>query len=334
VATRLRKLKITRVACVDQGANPDADILLWKRQDPDSLDKQDAPADALPDPTPVTPSSMPPIGRPASPRVRRRRRRTKAPIGKYDEPMGLHPEPDGDETPPLSYAQRGQQYDLWECLWDAWECFCETVRDVFGDSDADNLPYLPILVESIGQFQADVADLIAPLGLTAKLAPALARLTDVAQEDVTKVGAPMADHRRKRLQDAIAALQQILDECTPETIEHPGLSAADVRGMPGIMKGAKVAILAETQESIVTRAERAEAQLVEVTKRAQTAEMERDQALANVSDLSSTIVTLRNELDVERAALAKARQTPEEAEAAYWASVPDVVRKRYEADQL
>jgi len=289
--TRLRKLKITRVAVCQQGANYDvesgegAHILLFKSADAEAeaLDKAErstAGTNDLPDSAfayispggtkdedgktvprslrhlpyktasgaidkPHLRNALARLSQtdiPASAKASAKRKLRAAArsagidvsdeVEKFDAPMGLHAEPDGDETPPLSYAQRGQQYDLWETLWGKWQCLCETYYACVGDCDEDNLPYLPILVESVGQFQDEVADLIDGLGLTAKMAPILADLTSVA-----KAGAPMAGHRLTRLQDAIAQLQQILEECTPPTIDRPGVSAADVRSMPGVMKG-------------------------------------------------------------------------------------------------
>ena len=368
--TKLRKLKITHVAVCPQGANYDpatgegAHVLLFKSAAPlhkegdctctddgkdtdcpvhggvqknDTCDeadcddadcpvhgmaKQDAAeactcTDAAPDPAcPVHGAS-----------IRRRRQRR---VGKYDQPFVVHPEPDGDETPPLDYASRGQQYDMWECLWGDWQCFCETVYDCLGDSDTDNLPYLPILLRSIDQFKADVAEAVSGLGLTEKMAPALGELTDVA-----KAGAAMAGHRRKRLQDAIVALQQLLDECTPEDlphgiqppIDHAGRSAAIVAGIPGYMKGATR--MAETLEGMTKRAEAAEAQVATLAARGAEAEAQIQTLTARVAELEPLVAKTRS----LETTIAKMQQTPEEQEAEYWASVPEPVRKKHEADE-
>lgn len=67
----------------------------------------------------------------------------------------------------------------------------------------------------------------------------------------------------------------------------------------------------------------AQAQIDTLTKRAEAAE-------ARVRELEP-LVTKTAELETT---LAKMRQTPEEQEAEYLASLPDAVRKKYEADQL
>jgi len=332
--TKLRKLKITRVAVCEQGANYDvesgegAHILLFKSGDP-VVDKQESTVgDVYTDTFAGTASCTDPhCDDPQCPvhgalvRARRKKKRvSKGPIGE----MGTHAEPDGDEQPPLDYQTRGQQYDLWECLWQKWQCLCATFSDVCGDWDEDNVPHLPILERSIGQFQADVHQLLVDCGVVEKATPLLATLVDVS-----KAGAAMAGHRRKRLQDAIAALQQLLEECTPEDYPHgiqptpdrAGVSAADVRGMsPVMMKGALS--MAETIDGVTKRAETAEAQVLALTQRAEAAEArvkELEPLVAKTTDLETT--------------LAKMRQTPEEQEAEYWASVPEPVRKKHEADE-
>jgi hypothetical protein len=342
--SKLRKLKIARIAVCRQGANYDAEsgegahILLFKSAIP--VDKQDD----TPDPTPVTPSSMDPIGTVA------RRRRRKRPLGKQDFSGPGHPEPDGDEAPPMDYATRGQQYELWSCLWDMWERFTGTFYDVVGDCDDDNVPHLPILVASLGQFQADVQDLLDELGLTAKMAPLFtafaADLTETARVD--KAGAPMASHRLARLKDAIASLQQILEECTPATVEHAGVSAAEVLGIPYVMKGdtpmavtknaesdkehcdkcddkdcdnpahdrmKKEEAMAETMDAVTKRAEKAEAQVERLT--AQVAEL-----APQLAEAQAALKTLQDE-----AAIAK--MSPEEQRETLLASMPELVRKSY-----
>jgi transcriptional regulator of met regulon len=316
--TKLRKLKITRVAVCPQGANYDlesgagAHILLFKHAE--------APAEPV--------------------------------VEKFDEPMGMHPEPNGDERPPLDYASRGQQYDLWECLWGKWECFCETFFDVIGDSDQDNVPNLPILVRSIGQFQEDVASLLTDLGLVEKVAPAVAALVDVA-----KAGAPMAGHRLSRLREAIGVLQQILDECTPVVVDRPGLSAAEVvpasgygaSHIPYLMKGARRMPLpvrknAESDKEHCDNCDEKdcdnpahdrmknmnkqdEARLYDLETALATAKTDLAKAQADLATAQSELATVREESRL-------AKMSPEEQEATWMATLPEAVRKRYEADAL
>jgi hypothetical protein len=349
VPTKLRKLKITRVAVCEQGANYDiesgegAHILLFKSEPPTT--KQDD----TPDPTPVTPSSMDPTQS-----IARRRRWRSRPLGKQDFSGPGHAEPDGDETPPMDYATRGQQYELWSCLWDMWERFTSTFYDVVGDCDDDNVPHLPILVASIGQFQADVAQLLDELHLVEKTAEAFEVLSGEATA-LAKAGAPMAGHRLTRLKDAIASLQQILEECTPKPIERPGISAADVLGMPYVMKGdAAVAVtknaesdkehcdkcddkdcdnpahdrmkkelqMAETVDGITKRAERAEAQVATLTAQVAALEPQLAQVTADLAKAHADLKTLQ-----EEAAIAK--MSPEEQRETLLASMPELVRKSY-----
>lgn len=355
MAKRLRKLKITRVAVCDQGANPDADILLFKSMDAvakeddtddactcDDEGKKDCPIHGVQKEDGVTVgevSSDTAAGTcndadcddkdcPVHGSGRRRRKKPveKGPIGE----MGMHAEPDGDEEPPLDYATRGQQYDLWEQLWQKWQCLTTTFQDVCGDWDADNVPHLPILERSIGQFHDDVAQLLEDCGVMAKAAPLLAELTEVS-----KAGAAMAGHRRKRLQDAIAALQQLLEECTPDELPHgilpdidrAGVSAAQVAGFPAMMKGetlmtATPATTATTATTATMSPMVTQSDYDAMAKRATDAEArvkELEPLAAQVAGLETTI--------------AKMRQTPEEQEAEYWAGVPETVRKKHEADE-
>lgn len=210
--SKLRKLKITRVAVCEQGANPDADILLFKAMAPG---QERLPAGAADVPAPGSRVLVVPP--------------THRGVGKQGMPQA---EPDGDEVTPLDYATRGRQRDLWRSLWDKWERFCGTFYDICGDCDADNVPHLPILVDSIGQFQDDVADLLTELGIVEKVAPLFADLSAVS-----KAGAAMAGHRLRRLKAAIETLQALFHECTPQEIEHDGISAAEAAGIPGAVNG-------------------------------------------------------------------------------------------------
>jgi hypothetical protein len=345
---KLRKLKITRVAVCQQGANYDAEsgegahILLFKSAP--TLEKQDD----TPDPTPVTPSSMDPIGS-----IARRRRRSRT-LGKQDFSGPGHAEPDGDEAPPLDYATRGQQQELWSCLWDKWERFCGTFYDIIGDCDDDNIPHLPILVASLGQFQADIVQLLDDLHLVEKTAEAFTALAEEAAA-IAKAGAPMAGHRLTRLKDAITSLQQILEECTPKPPERPGVSAADVLGMPYVMKGAKGMAVTKNAESDKAHCDKCEdkdcdnpahdrmkkelqmAETVEgVTKRAEKAEAEVATLAAQVAKLTETVVTTEAALAKANAELktlqeeaAIAKMSPEEQRTALLASMPELVRKSY-----
>lgn len=267
--TKLRKLKITRVAVCDQGANPDADILLFKHiaaEDPGS----------------------------------------EEPVTKQDL-MGM--DEDDDDMPPLDYATRQQQQDLWQELWEKWQLFCNTFYDLTQDSDPDDAVNLPILVSSIGQFGTDVESLLTSAGLMTKAAPFLETLASVS-----KVGAVMTAARKKRLTDAIAALQAILDEASPKASTEASSTT-------------KGAAMAETLESVTKRLETAVAQLADVEKRATTAE-------ARVKELDPQLATVEAELLATTTALAKAKQTPEEQEAEYEASLPEHVRKQRQAEKL
>src|SRR4029453_8985305 len=66
-----------------------------------------------------------------------------------------------------------------------------------------------------------------------------------------------------------------------------------------------------------------------VTKRAELAEARVQTLEARLAELEPLVVKTA-ELET---ALAKMKQTPEEQEAAYWASVPEPVRKKHEADE-
>lgn len=363
MATKLRKLKISRVAVCPQGANPDADILLFKSA---PVTKEEVTvgdvytvggtsASACTDATCTDPNC------PTHGPGRKKKRVAKGPVSE----MGTHAEPDGDEQPPLDYRTRGQQYDLWEELWGKWECFCTTFYACIGDSDSDNVPYLPILVDSIGQFQEDVAQLLEDCGVVAKVGPALEELHMIghlALVDVGKAGAAMAGHRRKRLQDAIAALQQLLEECTPEALPHgvgpavdrAGVSAAEVvpatgygaSHTPYLMKGRAAMALKKNAESDKEHCDTCDSEDcdnpahdrmkkellvpgIEVTK----VQAELDTLRAELETTKTALAKAEQDLAARDVTIAKMKQTPEEQEAEYWAGVPESVRKKHEADE-
>jgi hypothetical protein len=298
-------------------------------------DDEDTAKQAGPDPTPVTPSSMPPIGLTAT-------RRRKRPTHKQDFSGPGHPEPDGDETPPMDYATRSRQQDLWGALWDKWSQFSSTYYDVVGDCDEDNVAYLPILVDSIGQFGDDVQSLLRELGVVEKVAPALDACLTIA-----KAGAPMAGHRLTRLKAAIDQLQQILDECTPATIDHPGVSAADVRGIPGVMKGAPPMAVRKNAESdkehcencddedcdnpAHDRMKKAEEDRMEALK-AMTARAEK--AEARLTEVEAALAKSVQDLAALQDEMAIAKMSPEEQREAFLTSMPELVKKRYLDQEL
>jgi hypothetical protein len=273
-------------------------------------------------------------------------------VGKFDEPMGMHAEPDGDEETPLDYASRGKHYDLWESLWEKWQCFCETYYDITADNDEDNIPNLPILVRSIAQFEADVSSLLLDLDLVDKVAPAVAAIASVA-----KAGAPMAGHRLTRLRDAIAALQQILDECTPVMPEHAGVSAAEVvpasgygtSHIPYLMKGARAMAVATRKNAESDKEHCDNCDDKDCTNGAhdRMKNMNKQDA-GRIADLEASLEAVTADLVKAKTDLAiaqseaaglreeqrLAKMSPEEQEATWLASLPEAVRKRYEADAV
>lgn len=357
--TKLRKLKITRVAVCPQGANPDADILLFKSAA--AVGKQegvtvgDVYTDTFAGTARCTDSHCDDPHCPVhGAMVRSRHKKKRVAKGPVSE-MGTHGEPDGDEAPPLDYATRGQQYDLWGTLWDKWQCLCATFSDVCGDWDEDNVPHLPILERSIGQFQADVHQLLSDAGVMEKAAPVLEELTTVS-----KAGAAMAGHRRKRLQDAIAALQQILEECTPDDYPHgtqppidrAGVSAAEVAGLPGSMgtpalsKGDPAMAVRKNAASDKEHCDSCEDTDCDNPAHDRMKTMEK-QADDRIAELEAAATTLRADLakaqqDLAQAqsdlaardtTIAKMKQTPEEQEAEHWAGLPEAVRKKHEVQE-
>jgi hypothetical protein len=344
--TKLRKLKITRVAVCPQGANYDvatgagAHILLFKAAEGKAgVAHEDAAACA-----PGT-ESPPPLmlGTPARRRRPKRPPDTttleKGPIGE----MGLHAEPDGDETPPLDYATRGQQYDLWESLWQKWQCLCATYSDVCGDWDEDNVPHLPILVRSVAQFHDDIQALLVTCGVVEKVAPALAALVAVA-----KAGAPMAGHRLTRFRDALSQLHQILQECSPP-LEHPGISAADVTGMPFVMKTAQegappmaVQKNAESDEQHCKdcdskdcdhpahdRLKKQESLMADHALELTTMKAAHEATLAELATVKTDLATTQADLAAAHEDSRIAKMSPDEQREVLLASMPELVRKNY-----
>jgi hypothetical protein len=226
-----------------------------------------------------------------------------------------HPEPDGDEQPPADYASRLRQRDLWRCLYDKWELFCATLWDIVGDADDDNVPHLPLLVDSIGQFQADVQALLEECGVLKRALPLL--------EDLTKIGAVMSTERRHRLRTAIAALQGLLDEaCQLADPQQGDTSMADHSPASG------------SPATLPATVQGAAAEALALTKRAETAEAQVSALTARVAEADRALHAQAEELARAESALAKARQTPEEQEAEYLESLPPVIRKKREAEQL
>lgn len=217
-----------------------------------------------------------------------------------------HPEPDGDEERPQDYASRQRQLDLWSCLYDKWELFRCTLYDILGDCDEDNIPHLPILVTSIAQFRDDVQQLLVDCGIVTKAQPLL--------EELTKLGAVMSADRKQRLQAAIDALQCLLDEaCTVKTARKGPAPMADKEK--------------SEEKVLVVAGNVAQGEIDSLRKRAEEAE-------ATVKTAEATVKTLSDRVDGLTAELAKARQTPEEQEAEYLASLPPVIRQKREAEQL
>ena len=299
--TKLRKLKITRVAVCEQGANPDADILLFKHvESPAVLEEEPQQPRAVAGVTKQSSSSMP-------------------------------AEPDGDETPPLDYATRSLQQGLWRCLWEKWDRFRDTFYDVIGDSDTDNIPHLPILVTSIDQFHDDVATLLTDLGIVEKTA---SFFTDLSA--VSKAGAAMAGHRLSRLKAAIEALQAIFEECTPPEIEREGISAAEAAGIPGaingrvpgqslpIAMGKKGESMADTEAVVLGNL--AQEQIDTLRKRAEEAE-------ARVKELEPQLAKIEHDLATLQEELTVTKMSPEEQRDRLLAGMSEVVRKDYLAKE-
>jgi hypothetical protein len=159
----------------------------------------------------------------------------------------------------------------------------------------------------------------------------------------------MAGHRLSRLREAITVLQQILDECTPETIDRPGISAADVHGLPFVMKGEPPMAVRKNAESDkehcancddddcdhpaherLKKAEEAagmagnvaQTQIEDLTKRAEAAEARVKELDALVAKSEADLATLRDEIAI-------AKMSPEEQEETLLASMPPLVRKSY-----
>jgi len=259
---------------------------------------------------------------------------------KYDSPMGMHPEPDGDEEAPLDYTTRGEQYDLWEELWGDWQCFCETFYDIVGDSDEDNIEHLPILVDSIDQFLDAVEGLCDKLALTQKMAPVLHDMTALC-----KVGAPMAQHRKQRLEEALKLIQDILDECSPleppfMEIDRAGVSAAEVAHIPLIAKETAMAV-AKNAESDKEHCDNCDDSSCDNPAHDRMKKQAED-ARAQMR-LADTLTKTEAELATVKALLAKAQEslavfeedariakmTPEEQRQALLDSMPALVRKDY-----
>ena len=215
MATRLRQLKIGKVALVPFGANQEAHVLLYKAAE-------------------------------------------GAPVLQKD---GIGGEDSAEEAPPLTLEERMRHNALWEQWHPLWQAFCGTVWDIM-DGDEDDAQYADILMTSIQQFSDQAQGILEGLGLLSKAAPLLALCT----EEVSKAGAVMAAGRKQRLQEAITALQAILDEAMPH--------AKTVKGVPMAERDKDEAPLA----AMAKRAEAAEARVVElesiVAKHAQTPEEE------------------------------------------------------------
>jgi hypothetical protein len=125
------------------------------------------------------------------------------------ERTDLQKQEDG-EAPPLTLEQRQQARQLWQLWWD----FSDTVYALL-EPGADPTTAAPALLVSIEQFHDQAQALLGSLGLLAQVAPHLTTLTTVTAA-VSKAGAIMSAARRQRLQEAIEALQALLDEAIPQ----------------------------------------------------------------------------------------------------------------------
>lgn len=116
----------------------------------------------------------------------------------------------GEDEMPLTTNQRLQQRQLWDEWHPLWNAFCQSVWEIM-ECGEDAGKHAPILMQSIDEFSTKAKEILAGLGLVEKAAPLLAICAEVR-----KAGAVMAASRRKRLQDAIEALQAILNEAAPK----------------------------------------------------------------------------------------------------------------------
>jgi hypothetical protein len=114
------------------------------------------------------------------------------------------------DMPPLTLEQRQQARQLWML----WQDFTDTMYALM-ERCASDPTAAPALLTSIEQFHTQAETALRTLGLLTKAAPSLATLKAVSQE-VRKAGAVMSGARRQRLQEAIDALQALLDEAMPQ----------------------------------------------------------------------------------------------------------------------
>ena len=326
--TRLRKLRIDRVALVPKGANQEAHVLLYKAADTKRENGQDYPAAAyayVPDSQ--SPSTWKlrlvetPGGAPTPAQVGRalaalgpggfRGNRVKIPSAdlaavKRRVLAAWRATHDRKEEVPAvlknDYGMHGHEEDdegppmtLEErqqsrALWQQWGPLWRDFCETVGEiMDYDE--------DDTAYADILMASIDQFRAQADDLLSGLGLLKKAAPlftvlEEVTKAGAIMSAARKQRVRAAIAALQAILDEATP------------AEGDAVAMKGATT--MASSVEEVTKRAEIAEAEVARLTK-----------ALA--------------EATTEMTAL---KLTPEEQEAAYLKGLPDAVRKQFEADKI
>jgi len=335
MATRLRKLRIDAVALVPRGANQEARVLFYKAATKREQE-QDFPASAfayVPDPTSPstwklrlveTPGGVPTaaqVGRavaalgpggfrgqrvqiPAAALAAVKRKVLAAWRATHEAGMEVptvlqqdsvvKQEPDEHQLQTLE--ERQQERQLWTRWTALWDDFCTTVWHILEETQEENQPYAEVLMTSIDQFRTQAAELLTGLDLVTKVAPLFAIF-----DEIGKAGAVISGARTQRLQEAIRALQALLDGGGPQEPQR----------QKGPLK------MTETLESVTKRAEIAEARIkaleTELTAARMTPEEQEADYLKSLpaamrkryEDDRVEKAALREQLEIEKAAREK-----------------------------
>ena len=322
MTTRLKSLRITRVALVPKGANQEAHVVLYKQAETKREQGMDFSRSAFAY-APDGPATWKlrlvetPEGQPTAAQVGRaiaalrpagfRGNRVVIPAEDLPDVKRTvlaawhvtHPEAEAADIPTILKGHDMDDYAMpmttdqklhcreWYELWDA---FTSSMYDFMQAMAHDPATYAPLMVESIRQFLDHAEAMLTMVGMVEKAHPLLAVCAEVCKQ-----GAVMSAARLRRLEEAIATLQGILEEAMPMMEKRKGRHMVDK----------------PTHDAD---------QALTLTKRAETAEERATAAETQVKDLEADI--------------AKRAMTPEQQEAAWLASLPDVIRKQYEADKL
>jgi len=223
MATKLKDLKVTKVDFVDAGANPGANIMIYKN-------KEGAPPAAEPEKNPDTPGAKP-------------ENAFKRVLTAVAKALGIDDDSDIDET--LGILAKGREAEsfnekmqeaarrritseIWDICYALEESLCSVIQD-------DEIPWeskAEVMKESLEQFNTTASDMI-PVWASGKVA-----------EKVVKADTKMTPERIAHAKETRAALDELIAKAEqtdppakePDDPQEPITKNKETKGEPKDMK--------------------------------------------------------------------------------------------------